>query len=482
MGLQRWGTRWGETPPALPFASFPAAASVPGQVRVASDLGNPYLRSNGVAWELVTGEQRRRWGAGYERTPGELILDIPATTPVSGLGTSPASTSEISTSVQWLGRNTMKMQNLHGGNGATVNFSFNLPAAYSAPMLAPTLFCAVYIPNYKTVQSLEIWLSMGDTAFTNAFKALWQVGPSGHLDKQRNGWHLISVAPDAWLTAAGTPAWTSTIGAVRFRWANQNYPDASIISASDPILQRSAIPALMIYADDAFSSFYNHALPIFEAYGLRINFALAKNNIGNSGYMSLAQYLDAQRRGHEICVHSTNQIGVQLATVQAAIDDVAENQAYVRDMVGAPWGYKHFAYPNGRYWLVDRADMTVVDALRDQLGLLLARTTDDPSRTTTRTPLGLLDDTARYNQLTMPEIGPWGGSTEASIKASIDAVITSRSVGSLVYHSISPADAGELYKPTSLERIAAYIAEKQATGALQVLTGEQFVAGLAGNR
>ena len=45
----------GYAPPALPFASLPPAASVPGQVRRASDLNNAVLISDGTYWSPLNG-------------------------------------------------------------------------------------------------------------------------------------------------------------------------------------------------------------------------------------------------------------------------------------------------------------------------------------------------------------------------------------------------------------------------------------------
>lgn len=421
-----------------------------------------------------------KWGVDYERTPGAMLLDVPSTTPVTGGGTTPASTSAISSSIQWNGRNTMQMNNLQGGNGATVSFTWTLPTPYPAQAIAPTFFVPVYIPDHTAVETIQIHLSMGDTTFTNYYQFNWQVGPSGHDDKKRNGWHLVSAGPSDWLVG-GTPAWTSTINAIRIRFTNRNYPAASSIYMADPVLQRSAIPSILLYADDAYAGFYTHALPIFDAYGLKVNIALAKNIVGNGGYMSLAQYVDARARGHEICVHSTNRIGVQLTTVPDAVADVAENQAYVRDVVGEPWGYKHIAYVNGQYWIANRADMSVVDALRDQLGIVLGRTTDDPNRTTTRTPLDMsLEGSNLYNRLTLPPMNAAATDTVDEAKAAVDLLIARRHVGAYYWHSVAPSEPSVLNMPSAVEQIAEYLAQKQAEKKLLVLTGQQFVAGLAG--
>lgn len=419
-------------------------------------------------------------GVDYERTPGLEIIDIPTVTPVGGTGTTPASTSAMSSVIQWAGEDTLEMTNLQGSSGGSCNFSFNLASPIAAQIDAPTLFFPAYIPDYTTVENVKVVLSMGDTTFANYIEGVWAVGPTGHGDKMRNGWHLITVAAADWVVG-GAATWNMTINAVRFRFTNRNYPSVSKIFAASPYIHRSAIPSLLIYADDAYSSFFTHALPIFDAYGLKVNIALAKNWVGVGGYMTLAQYLSAQSRGHEICVHSTNRVGVQLLTVQDAVADISLNQAYVRDVIGAPWGYKHFVWPNGQYWITDRADMSVVDAVRDQLGMELGRTTDDVLRTTTRTPLGLSNDTAtKYNILTMPEIGPWSADTEATIKTAIDLVLSRRAVGSLVFHSTSPSDTYIWQKPRCIEAIAEYIADRVAAGKLLNPTGREFVGGLAG--
>ncbi|MCW7540967.1 polysaccharide deacetylase family protein [Aquabacterium sp. A7-Y] len=448
-------------------------SSLPGRIQVATAAGRDSCGGFNICL--------RRWGDDYERTPGDKILDVPNTAPVVGTGTMPPSTSAISSCVQWNCRNTLQMSNLQGGNGGTCNFTFDLPTPYVAQKVAPTLFVPVYIPDYTAVENIQIRLSMGDTTFNNYYQAAWGVGPSGHNDKQRNGWHLISIGPSEW-TSGGSPTWTNTINSIRVRFVNRNYPAASVIYMGDPVLQRSAVPSLLVYADDAYASFYTHALPIFDTYGLKVNIALAKNWVGCCGYMSLSQYLDAMARGHEICVHSTNRIGVQLKTLEDAVADVSENQAYVRDVIGAPWGYKHFVYPNGQYWISSRADMSVVDALRDQLGIVLARTTDDPLRPTSRTPLGFTLDTSRHNQLTMPELGPWTADTAVTIKSAIDTLIDRRNVSSLVYHATSPSARFEFELPSVIESVAEYIAEKQAEGKLLVQTGQQFANGLRGHR
>ncbi len=423
-----------------------------------------------------------RFGTDFERTPGVVLHDIPSATPVGGTGTTPASTSAISSAVQWGGENTLEMTNLQGSSGGTCNFTFNLATPFAAQIEAPPMFFPVYIPDYKTVENVQIVLSMGDTTFANTMSATWAVGPTGHSDKQRNGWHLISIAAADWV-AGGTGAWTSTINAVRYRFINRNYPSTSKIFAASPILGRSAVPSLLIYADDAYTSWYEHGLPIFEAYGLKTNIALAKNWVGVGGYMTLAQYLDAQARGHEICVHSTNRVGVQLLTVEDAVADISLNQSYVRDVIGSRWGYKHFVWPNGQYWITDRADMSVVNAVRDQLGMELGRTTDDVLRTTTRTPLGLSNDTAtKHNILTIPEIGPWNADSVATIKTAIDLVVSRRHAGTLVFHSTGPSDAYIWQKPHGIEQIAEHIAGHVGDGKLINPTGEEFFTGLAGRR
>lgn len=423
-----------------------------------------------------------RFGVDYETTPGTALFPLSTTTPPAPTGAT--GSTALDSTVLWDGLPTWKVINQTvGGNIAVTH---NLATAFAAPRVAPTLFIPVYVPDYKSTKDIAITLSMGDTAYTNVFahSPAYGIGPTGNTDKQRNGWHFIKISPADWTVGAGAPAWTMTINSIRLRFLKDSTGgNDGIAYFGTPFVGKESVAQLLIYADDVHRSFYTNGLPIFDGLGLRVNLACAKGWITNASYMSQEMYLDAQSRGHEICIHSLNQIGVNVPTYADAIADIAENQAYVRDVIGAPFGYKHFVYPNGRYWPSgsDRSDLSVIDYCRDSLGIVLARTTDDPLRVTYKTTLGMTKDAAQYNQLLLPETFPTNADkTVAAAKAAIDTLIAKKAVGTWVQHHVGPGGTDDLMMTAAVQEVAEYIADKVASGALRCPTGGEFITGLAG--
>ena len=449
--------------------------------KFATDTSGNVTGLVGPGGERYSLQRAKRYGVDYEATPGTALYPLSTTTPPSPTGAT--GTTALDATVLWDGLQTWKVTNTQ--TSANIAVTHNLAVAYSAPRVAPSLFIPIYIPDYKSLNNIAITLSMGNTAFTNVFAhTTYAIGPTGHADKQRNGWHMLVISPGDWTVGAGTPVWTDTINSIRLRFIKDaTGGNDGIAYFGTPYMHKSTVAQLLIYADDVHRSFYNNGLPIFDSLGLRVNLSCAKGWINNASYMSQEMYLDAQDRGHEICVHSLNQIGVNVLTYEDAIADIAENQAYVRDVIRSPFGYKHFVYPNGRYWPsgASRADLSVIDYCRDSLGIVLARTTDDPIRVTYKTTLGLTKDSQKYNQLLLPETLPTNADkTVATAKAAIDTLIAKKAVGTWVQHHVGYDGTDDLMMPAAVQEVAEYIADKVAGGALICPTGADFIAGLSG--
>lgn len=423
----------------------------------------------------------RIYRPGYEASPGIEMFPQATITPPAPTGAT--GTATLDATVLWDGAATWKLVNQTvAGNIALTSAAFAAPI--QAPIVAPHFFIPVFVPDYKSLNDIQIVLSMGDAAYTNAFTVTgnYGIGPTGHTDKQRNGWHLIAVAPGDWAVSAGVPTWAMTINSIRYRFfRNATGGNDGIAYFGTPFIYKQSVAQLLLYADDVFRSFYNLGLPIFDSLGLKVNLACAKGWITNPTYMTESMYLDAQSRGHEICVHSLNQIGVNVLGLPAVAADIAENQAYVRDVIKAPFGYKHFVWPNGRYWLdgADRSDLSVLNHIRDTLGMVLGRTTDDPARATTTTAIGMSKVSTKYNQLLLPETFPTNiDKTVVAAKLAIDALIARKGVGTYVMHSIGSGSTFEESTTSATQEIAEYIAGKVAGGLLRCPTGSEFVAGL----
>lgn len=449
-----------------------AAQGMRREVEVVQDQVSGLQSAGGAP---VSGAWNRRYAGAYIQSPGSAPFVLSSTTPPAGTGATGSST--LSSEYLYQGAQTWKLTNTT--TSGTINFSYTLPTAFSAPRVAPHFLLPVYIPDYKSVNDLGIVLSMGDAAFTNTYSFTYAIGPTGHADKQRNGWHFIAVSPSDWAVGAGAPSWLSTVNAVRIRFVkNASGGNDGIVHVAQPIFHQLSVAQLLLYADDVHRSFYLNGLPLADALGLRFNLAAARGWLNNATYMNDSMYRDALARGHEICVHSLNQIGVQLPDVAAATADIAFNQEYVRS-IGSTFGSRHFVWPNGRYWLTDRSDMSVVNSIRDSLGFVLGRTTDDPLRTTSKYCTGWVNEPEKHNQLLIPESFPFNsGTTLAQFRTVIDDLIQRKAVGSLVLHRTAFDGTSDEMMPGVLQQMLEYVAEKNAAGALRVPTGEQFYGGL----
>jgi hypothetical protein len=436
---------------------------------------------NGSGAAVPEDGKGRNYRPGYVQSPGVAPFDLPATTPPGVTGA--AGSAALSSEQTWRGQQTWKITNTT--TSGTINVSHAFAAPFAAPRVAPYFVVPVYVPDFRSVNDISIVLSVGDATFANTFTAaaFWGVGPTGHQEKQLNGWHYIAISPAQWAVGVGAPAWTSTINGIRIRFVkNGAGGNDGVVYVGQPLFHQQTVAQLLLYADDVHRSFYTNGLPIADALGLRFNLAAARGWINNPSYMNEAMYLDAQSRGHEICVHSMNQIGVNLLSFEAAIADIADNQAYVRDVLHAPFGWKHFVYPNGRYWNsgLDRSDVSVVAHMRDSLGFVLGRTTDDPARNTSKYAAGWIDEAPRLNQFLIPETFPNNvSSTESALRQAVDDLIERRGVGSFVMHHIGHSATHDFMLPGVHQRMLEYIAEKVAAGSLRCPTGEEFAAGLA---
>lgn len=404
----------------------------------------------------------------YTMTPGELLFDTGSNNPPAPTGA--AGVAAKSAQVQWMGADTWKVTHQTAGG----NIALTVPVNVAAQPSMLGLFVPVYIEDFETMLGFQVYVSMGDDTYANAYKFDWGVGPTGNDDKKRSGWHLINISPADWVVDAGAPV-SQSIKSIRFRWVRQPGVKDAIVHIASPRVGVKSRPQVLIYADDVPLSFYKNALPIFEAYGLPVNLACAANWAANPAYMSTAMYLDAIERGHEVCCHTTNRIGVQLLTVEAVKADMEFNMNFVSKVLGQPFGAKHWVFANGQYWITDRSDMSVINMMRDELGIVLARTTDDPLRPTRRSTIGLLNDPQRYNLLTVPETLPnVTSTTQAAVLAQLDAALASGELVTLVYHDVGLNAADAMGNTACVEAVVKRLARAVGEGEIDVVKASDF--------
>jgi len=62
-------------------------------------------------------------------------------------------------------------------------------------------------------------------------------------------------------------------------------------------------PSIVICADDGHETFYDSGLPLVERYGMRASLGYVHDWVGDSGYMTVAEWSTAISNGHEANVH-----------------------------------------------------------------------------------------------------------------------------------------------------------------------------------
>lgn len=440
-------------------------------VLVELDTSGRPIRTVTPDGQVVGGGQRAKLNS-YTMTPGEILFDTDANEPPAPTGA--AGSGARSDVVLWQGERTWRLTNTTDGG----NIAFTIPVNVPAQPAMVGMFLPVFIENYEAMLGFQVFVSMGDENYTNAYRYEWGVGPGGNDDKKRDGWHLIHIPPSAWVVDAGAPA-AQAIRSVRLRWIRQPGAKDATVFIGSPRVGIKPRTQVLIYADDVPQTFYKNALPIFDAYGLPVNLACAANWTATPTYMTTAMYQDAIERGHEVCCHSTNRIGVQLTTLGQVLADTQFNQNFVRNVLGQEFGSKHWVFANGQYWLTDRDNYNVLDLMRDQLGIVMARTTDDPIRPTTRALVGLLNDEQRRNLLTIPETLPNNTSnSQAAVLSQLDAALASGDLVTLVYHDVKLSAASPFENTAVVEAVAKRLARAVGEGEADVVRASEFYSRL----
>ena len=99
--------------------------------------------------------------------------------------------------------------------------------------------------------------------------------------------------------------------------------------------------------DDGYADFYTTALPILRAHDFTAVAYIVSGFVGQSGYMTAAQVVEADRRGIEIGSHTVHHANLaKAATGNVTFELVASKQA-LEQLLGHP--VNSFCYPSGQY-------------------------------------------------------------------------------------------------------------------------------------
>ena len=102
---------------------------------------------------------------------------------------------------------------------------------------------------------------------------------------------------------------------------------------------------ISITVDDAYLSFYEAGLPIFEKFNIPVTLFLNTENVGGNNYMSWIQLQDTLTRGVDIQNHTHSHSSLSALSVEEITNEIEKSQALIFDNLGIVPNL--FAYPFG---------------------------------------------------------------------------------------------------------------------------------------
>jgi len=345
-----------------------------------------------------------------------------------------------------------------GKSGKSIKFTVD--AGVLKSLVMPSLAGSIYKGNQCLSLVLEnltpnadvatAW-TIGNAAFTNRFVK------SETLN--RYGLQVLSFGNAAtysdWTTDAGAPSWDA-IAQCRFRVQGPAAGPATVVLHgiySSPY----SPPVVDMVFDDGTTDHYTTVLPMLNRYGLRAGFAVARDWVGQEGFMTEAQINALYDAGHDILGHSANTIP-SFATLDLALNDLRRNIEYVRERW--PRAADQWVYAGGNMYYDPASDRVSVQPYLRELGITTGfYTTGGP--------------TLRYRGLGAMTLNRQPVNETLSMTSVLNrvdqAAATGRSI-TLNLHQVLATGTGTTYLSiTKAEELFSALASRQAAGTIRVL-------------
>ncbi len=104
---------------------------------------------------------------------------------------------------------------------------------------------------------------------------------------------------------------------------------------------------IILTFDDGYADNYDEMLPILEAHGMKAVVFVITNDIGKSGYLSMWQLKDMQKRGVEIGSHTADHLPLVTLSDEFLINQICLSKIFLEWSGIEP--VASLSYPNGVY-------------------------------------------------------------------------------------------------------------------------------------
>lgn len=230
------------------------------------------------------------------------------------------------------------------------------------------LFCHDASP-VLSVSSIWIYL-MSSAGFTQIFSGSIQSAALAY------GFNTVRVNPFASGPDTGNPTKLITHVRISMNSRATYRPNVSFVSFS---MGGGYSPSCQLQFDDGMSAVYDTIYPYLSARGLRATVHIIPNQIGHTGYMTLAQLDEIYEAGWDLTNHTMNHHHLPTLTLAEQRSEISDAYDFLLDQ-GFLRAAKHVAYPYGEY----NADTLTV---MTELGMDTGRSTNGSSTGTFALPV-----------------------------------------------------------------------------------------------
>lgn len=185
--------------------------------------------------------------------------------------------------------------------------------------------------------------------------------PTGKGSFMHLGRRAMVVTATEWTKTGFTGTWATTPPgqmswtAAKLRVVVPANATVTIAVRSVRVGSRKSKSRLCVTVDDGYSTVYERAASVFEAYGVPMTLAIIPPKVGTSGYMSETQLQDLRKRGHLCVAHgpllnNTNLFDSPYTTTEQRIADINQSRDWLvqRNLTTAD-GARCYIWPEGIY-------------------------------------------------------------------------------------------------------------------------------------
>ena len=201
-------------------------------------------------------------------------------------------------------------------------------------------------------------------------------------------------------------------------------------------------PLISITFDDGFASAYYLGLPLVEAAGFKCTEFIITRALDTPTYVTSAQVLDEEARGHEIAAHTRTHPHLSTLTQAQQQDEIEGSKEDLTALLGhAP---QNFAYPYGDF-------STTTLTLVQQDGLASARSINATSIT---------QNTTTTDRFQLYALGLFSSTTINDVESWIDMAQTNKTWLILVIHRVDEQGNYLSISHQFLQQVLTYIQQK----------------------